>query len=217
MGVMLTTNPDEVAAWKNDRFGNVCDGTSQNQWSNVAKPRASAEMTGPRRRVARHDLRVLLSRGRPALLGRERADVIGHEPVHGRPLGLIGRRVVRGDDVRGHHPAVGGRVDQPEQLGVDVLVLLAGIGRRGVHVGRDPVRDRPGRPGDRVHGPVRDRIGQVQAGDALEGRDFARLVQAAEQVVERAVLEHDHDDVIEGVARVGARHDKNIRAGHSQL
>jgi hypothetical protein len=45
-GSMLTTYPDEVAAWKNDRFGNVCDGTSQNQWSKVAKPRASAEVTG---------------------------------------------------------------------------------------------------------------------------------------------------------------------------
>ena len=43
---MLTTNPDEVAAWKKDRFGNVCDGTSQNQWSKVAKPRASTEVTG---------------------------------------------------------------------------------------------------------------------------------------------------------------------------
>jgi len=45
-GSMLTTNPDEVAACRNDRLGNVCDGTSQNQWSKVAKPRASAEVTG---------------------------------------------------------------------------------------------------------------------------------------------------------------------------
>src|SRR5579862_3641285 len=45
-GDMLTTNPDDVAAWKNDRLGNVCDGTSQNQRSKVPKPRASPEMTG---------------------------------------------------------------------------------------------------------------------------------------------------------------------------
>ena len=43
---MLTTNPDDVAAWKNDRLAKVWDGTSQNQWSKVAKPRASAERTG---------------------------------------------------------------------------------------------------------------------------------------------------------------------------
>ncbi len=45
-GNMLTTNPDGVAACKNDRFGNVWDGTSQNQWSKAAKPRARAEVTG---------------------------------------------------------------------------------------------------------------------------------------------------------------------------
>ena len=39
-------SPTRVAAWKNDRLVNVCDGTSQNQWSKVAKPRASAETTG---------------------------------------------------------------------------------------------------------------------------------------------------------------------------
>jgi hypothetical protein len=45
-GATFTTNPEEVPAWKNDRLANVCDGTSQNQWSNVANPRASAEVTG---------------------------------------------------------------------------------------------------------------------------------------------------------------------------
>ncbi len=45
-GERLSTNPEEVPAWKNDRLANVCDGTSQNQWSKVAKPRASAEVTG---------------------------------------------------------------------------------------------------------------------------------------------------------------------------
>jgi hypothetical protein len=42
----LTTKPDEEAAWKKERLVKVCEGTSQNQWSNVANPRASADMTG---------------------------------------------------------------------------------------------------------------------------------------------------------------------------
>jgi hypothetical protein len=32
--------PDDVAAVQNERFMNVCDGTSQNQWSNTPKSRA---------------------------------------------------------------------------------------------------------------------------------------------------------------------------------
>jgi len=36
------------------------------------------------------------------------------------------------------------------------------------------------------------------------------LVQAAEQVVERAVLEHDHDYVIKGIAPVRSRYDRTI-------
>src|SRR3954452_8664937 len=39
-------NPDDVAAWKNDRLGNVWLGTSQNQWSATAKPFASVLITG---------------------------------------------------------------------------------------------------------------------------------------------------------------------------
>jgi hypothetical protein len=35
-----------VAAWKNDRLGKVHEGTSQNQWSKVANPRAIADRTG---------------------------------------------------------------------------------------------------------------------------------------------------------------------------
>ena len=42
----LTTNPDAVAAVQNDRLVNVCDGTSQNQWSNTPNPRASPLSTG---------------------------------------------------------------------------------------------------------------------------------------------------------------------------
>ena len=43
---LFTTKPDDVAAVQNDRFMNVCDGTSQNQWSNTPKSRAIALSTG---------------------------------------------------------------------------------------------------------------------------------------------------------------------------
>ena len=42
----FTVNPDEVAAVQNDRFMNVWDGTSQNQWSNTPKARANPFSTG---------------------------------------------------------------------------------------------------------------------------------------------------------------------------
>lgn len=43
---MFTTCPDALAAWKKDRLVKVCEGTSQNQWSKVAKPLANDEITG---------------------------------------------------------------------------------------------------------------------------------------------------------------------------
>ena len=43
---LFTTNPDDVAAVQNDRFMKVCDGTSQNQWSNTPKSRAMPLSTG---------------------------------------------------------------------------------------------------------------------------------------------------------------------------
>ena len=53
--------PDEVAAVQNERFMNVCDGTSQNQWSNTPKSRAIAlKHRHLLRRVPGHDVRVLL-------------------------------------------------------------------------------------------------------------------------------------------------------------
>jgi hypothetical protein len=42
----FTTIPDAVAAVQNDRLVNVCDGTSQNQWSNTPNPRARPLSTG---------------------------------------------------------------------------------------------------------------------------------------------------------------------------
>src|SRR6478735_1875447 len=43
---LFTTRPDEVAAVQNDLFMNVCDGTSQNQWSNTPNSRAIPFSTG---------------------------------------------------------------------------------------------------------------------------------------------------------------------------
>ena len=43
---LFTTKPDEVAAVQNERFMNVCDGTSQNQWSNTPNSRAMPLSTG---------------------------------------------------------------------------------------------------------------------------------------------------------------------------
>jgi hypothetical protein len=45
---------------------------------------------------------------------------------------------------------------------------------------------------------------------AYSSKTGGRPISAAEQVVERAVLEHDHDDVIEGIAPVRSRHDMTI-------
>jgi hypothetical protein len=50
-----------------------------------------------------------------------------------------------------------------------------------------------------VLGPLGDRVAQVLADHALEGGDLTGLVEAAEQVVERAVLEEDQDHVVHGV------------------
>ena len=43
---LFTVIPDEVAAVQKDRFMNVWDGTSQNQWSKTPKPRARPLSTG---------------------------------------------------------------------------------------------------------------------------------------------------------------------------
>jgi hypothetical protein len=61
---LFTTNPEEVAAVPNDRFMNVWDGTSQNQWSNTPKSRAMPLSTGSCSGGApRHDVGVLVVAG----------------------------------------------------------------------------------------------------------------------------------------------------------
>src|ERR1700683_4710449 len=115
--------------------------------------------------------------------------------------------------VTGRDPGFARRVDQPEQLGVDVLVLLAGVRARRVHARSHPVRH--GRPAGSVGGPVRDGVAELAAGHALERGHLARLVKAAEQVVERAVLKHDRDDVIERVIPTGSFHRRAFRCWDS--
>ena len=43
---LFTTSPDDVAAVQNDRFMNVWEGTSLNQWSNTPNSRAMPLSTG---------------------------------------------------------------------------------------------------------------------------------------------------------------------------
>ena len=131
---------------------------------------------------------------RPDLSG-ERADVVGDEPVHGR------RRTGRRRVPRSRHaladlePVV--LVQRVEQLRVGVVPLLARVRVRRVHVGGDRVRHHlaigP------VLGPLRDRIAQVLADDALEGLAILGAVEVPEHVVQGSVLEEHHDDVVERV------------------
>lgn len=57
-----------------------------------------------------------------------------------------------------------------------------------------------------MFGPAGDRVAQLLAEHALEGGHLTRLVQPTQQVVERAVLEHDHNDVIQSSQSVGIDH-----------
>jgi hypothetical protein len=104
-------------------------------------------------------------------------------------------RVVRCGHLLGEKAAVGQRVDDPVELGVDVLVLLARVRARRVHVRCNAVGHN-GAARALVGGPFRDGVTKVLPDHALEGRHLARLVEPTEQVVERAVLEHQDHDVI---------------------
>ena len=104
------------------------------------------------RRVAGHDLRVLLDRRLTPKLGGQHADVVGQETVHRRRLAVA--RLVEGL-VRLQLEAVL-LIENPEQLRVDVRKLLTRIGTRRVHVRRHPVGDDPVlRP---VLRPIRDPV-----------------------------------------------------------
>ena len=177
-------------------------GASQNQWSNVAKPRAIVGHHGHLRgRVAGHDLGVLLDLRLAAELDGQHADEVGHETVHRRqPAGSRGALT----DFSASSLKRFCVVEEPEQLGVDVREFLARVGVRRVHVGRHAVGDDPVRR--LVFRPLRHRVRQLLADDALERGDLSRFVQTTQQVVERPVLEHHHDHVVQGVLAGRAAH-----------
>ncbi len=151
-------------------------------------------------RVAGHDLRVLLIGGLAADLAGERADVVGDEALHAR-LGACRRDVPRGRDGLADLEAVVLFEDVVE-LRVRVVVLLARVGVRGVHIGRDGVGDRLALGA--VLGPLRDRVGEVLADHALEALPVLGPVQVAEHVVEGAVLKQDEDDMVHRVRAIMA-------------
>jgi hypothetical protein len=118
--------------------------------------------------VAGHDLRVFLIGGLTARLRGEHAYVVRDEPVHRRHRVRVARRVERSGHLLGHDAPVAGRVDDTEQLGINVREFLPRVGIRGVHVRRDPVgHDLAVRA---VLGPLRDRVAQVLADPAPAAR-----------------------------------------------
>jgi hypothetical protein len=50
-----------------------------------------------------------------------------------------------------------------------------------------------------VLGPLRDRVGQILAQHAIERLAVFRPIEAAQQVVQRPVLEHHHDHMIQRI------------------
>ena len=87
-------------------------------------------------------------------------------------------------------------------------MLFPGVGVGAVHVGGHRVRHHLAVGA--VLSPVRDRVGEVLAGHALEGLAVPRPVQAAEHVIQRPVLEHHHDHVIQRVIPALTRHPRPL-------
>ena len=196
----FTTKPDELDAWKKDRLGSVCVGTEQPRVVDCKPLRKPVDHGQLLRTEAVHDHPIFFER-RVALVERDEVvAIVPDETLHRR------RRSGRGCVVRGQHRArieklVGDRVDDAEQRGVDMLILLARIGIRVLHVGLG-ARTYPRRDvGVAVVDVRRYRIAVLLACESIErlvaGRWIRGLVAIAEQAVERAVLEHDHDHVIE--------------------
>ena len=150
--------------------------------------------------------------------GREHRQHLGAEPAHrDAVLGFGGFAVQRravGGDVVAHEAAVGGRrggrrrvrgrMHDVEQLRVHVRVRLARVGLRLLHdaVGRARVDVRLD---PRAVGGV---VGEIALRDPVElgGGLLVRRVKPAQDVVEAAVLEHQHHDVVEaGLGALGQR------------
>jgi len=98
-----------------------------------------------------------------------------------------------------------GLVQDVEQLGICVLVLLARVRVGRVHIVGDGVGDDPALCS--VLGPRRDGVAQVLADHASKEGTSPGWVEAAEQVVERAVLEQDQDHVVHGIRTFGSHGD----------
>ena len=127
---------------------------------------------------------------------------------------MVGCRAVRRRVVGSHH-LVGvlesvDVVEDVEELGVGVGILLAGVGVRGIHPDGDAVRHRASHRA--VLGPVRHRIAEVLADHSLERLDFPGGVEAPEQIVERTVLEEHQHHVVHRI-RSYRGHESSLHGG----
>ena len=151
------------------------------------------------RREGIHDDAVLVERRNAFLQLNERVAVIPNEALHRRRRARRGRVVGR-LHFRRRLELVRGRIDEAEELGVDARVRFARIRVRVLHIGVGP---RARARGDRRVTVVDERghgIGEGAVGEPVEA--LAGGVDVAQQVVERAVLEHHHHQVIEARHRV---------------
>ena len=143
---------------------------------------------------AQRDIRFLMGR-RTASLRMEGVDVVVHESGHRRRRRCLGR-VERRPHLRHLRVGIACRIDGAEQLRVHVGVVLARVGPRAAHhlVGGPVVRVGFDAPAFEVG------VGErpfIEPGERLPRRNPRFRVQIAEQVVERPILEHHHDQVIE--------------------
>ena len=88
-------------------------------------------------------------------------------------------------------------VERVVELGVGVEVLLPRVRIGGVHVVGDRARNRLAISA--VFGPFRDRVAQALADHTLEGLAVLGAVKTTEQVVKRAILEQDQNDVVQSL------------------
>lgn len=152
------------------------------------------------RRVALHDLGVLVEGRLPAHLVGKEGDVVGHEAVHRR-------RRTFGGSVEGSLDVVPTReaivlVQDAEQLRVRVRVLLTGVRVGRIHEVAHMRHHAAAAVRRLVLRPLRHRIAQVLAEHAFERLAVPGPVQVSEEVVQGAVLEEHDNHVIHRVRTV---------------
>ena len=152
------------------------------------------------RRVAGHDLCVLLVGRLPAHLRREDADVVGHEAVHARHGAGRWRVPGHADSLADLETVL--LFEAAEQLDIGVEVLLARVGVRSIHIRRDRIRDRLSLGA--VLGPPRDRVAQTLPDHALENLALPRPIKMPQEVVQRPVLEQHHNHMVHRVRTINA-------------